>query len=183
MALALTGAAAPVAAQNGPPSVNKLFELIPPESGRKICYTRRYDAAHLRAHPKQQVTALTFIVRVQQYEDISRAKRPEDKVYFQFALSIQRRGEKRSLRTSGNCFGGPGGIACDVDCDGGGVDLERLPQGDALLMRLRERGIHMYGDCDGDGVWVRPGEDDKAFRLQKAAVSICRALEQRTFDD
>jgi hypothetical protein len=179
--LALAGLAMPAAAQT--PSVNKLLELIPPEPGYKVCYTRRYDAAHLRAHPKQQVTALIFIVRVVQYEDISRAKRPEDKVYFQFALSMQRRGEKRILSAAGNCFGGRGGIACDVDCDGGGVELERLPQGDALLMRLRDRGIHMYSDCDGGGVWVRPDADDDIFRLEKAAISVCRALEKRVLGD
>ena len=180
--LVLTGLfAIPVAAQDKPRhSDTMLFEIIAPEAGRRVCYIRRYDAAHLRAHPQQQVTALTFMIRVQQYEDISKAKTPEDKVYFWFAMSMQRRGEKRTLSTSGSCFRGGG---CGVDCDGGGLTLEKLPQADALLMRLNDRGIQMYSDCDGGGFWVKPGADDRAFRLEKADASVCRALEKRALGD
>ena len=183
LAMLCLGLAVPAMAQDSAPSGNKLLEVIPPEAGRKVCYTRRYDAAHLRAHPQQQVTALTLIIRVQQYEDVSRATRPEDKVYFHFALSMQRRHEKRTLSTSGGCFGASGGITCGVDCDGGGMKLEKLPQADALMMRLDDRGIQMYSDCDGGGVWVKPGADDRAFRLEKAAESACRALEKRKLGD
>lgn len=183
MTLIGLGAAAPVPAQDNPVAENRLFQLVAPERGSKVCYNRRYDAAHLRDHPKQQVTGLTLVVRVQQYEDTTKARRPEDKVYVWFAMQMRRRGEKRTLSTSGSCFGGSGGISCGVDCDGGGMTLERLPQADALLMRLDDRGIQMYSDCDGNGIWVKPGVDDRVFRLEKAADSVCRTLEKRQLGD
>ena len=34
-------------------------ELLKPELNNAACFTRIYDAAHLRAHPKQQTTAMT----------------------------------------------------------------------------------------------------------------------------
>ena len=36
-----------------------LDDLIKPELNSSACFTRVYDAAHLRAHPKQKTTAMT----------------------------------------------------------------------------------------------------------------------------
>ena len=36
-----------------------LDELIKPEVNASACFTRIYDAAHLRAHPRQKTTAMT----------------------------------------------------------------------------------------------------------------------------
>jgi len=68
-----------------------------------------------------------------------------------------------------------------VDCDGGSVELDKLPPAGSLIVRLNnDNGITMYHDCDqGEGVVVKAGADDKVFRLDKAASEACRALEAK----
>jgi hypothetical protein len=164
------------------PSLAGLTDIVPPEAGRSACYSRQYDDAHLARHPRQQVATMVFLLRAAHY-DFDKAAPPEkleDRVYYQFAMAVKRRGEKRTLRTSGDCFGGEG-ISCAVDCDGGSAAIEKIQNVDALMVRLSsERGIRMYGDCDGAAVWLKPGADDKAFRLDRSPPKVCRAL-QRTW--
>ncbi len=153
----------------------RLTDIVPPEPGRQACYTRAYDKAHLAQHKRQRVTQIAFLLRVASYDFEGRAKpeKLEERVHYQFAMSLKRRGERRMLVTSGGCFGGKG-ISCSVDCDGGGVTLEQ--SGESLLVRIAEHGIKMEGDCDGKSVWVNPGADDKVFRVEKAAPEACKAL-------
>jgi hypothetical protein len=163
----------------------RLIDVLPPQPGAKACYSRAYDTAHLRAHPNQRVTRVTFLLCVKAYDrPTADAQRFEDKVYYQFALSVQRRGEKGILRTAGDCLQNEK-TGCVVDCDGGGVTLEKAPQADAILLRLMAPdGIRMFGDCDDDhGVMVKPGTDDKVFRVDKTADAACRALETRELGD
>jgi hypothetical protein len=163
------------APQAEPSILAKLTDIVPPEPGRQACFTRAYDKAHLAQHPRQRVTQLAFLLRATSYahEGKTQPTKLEERVYYQFALSLKRRGERRALTTAGNCFGGKG-ISCAVDCDGGGVTLEA--NGQSLLVRLMEHGIKMEGDCDGKAVWVKPGADDKVFRVEKAAPEACKAL-------
>jgi hypothetical protein len=173
--LALT-ALRPAAAE--PSSIGGLVEILPPQPGKEACFTRRYDAAHLARHPQQRITRMTFMLRVSSYATEGRtqpAARLEERVYYQFGLAVQRRGEKRTLRTSGNCSGDDK-IRCAVDCDGGGVEIAR--SGESLLVTLdNERGIQMLGDCDGaKGVWIKAGVDDKVFRVDPAPAETCKAL-------
>jgi hypothetical protein len=180
--------AAPAGTQDGPAASSAeqsilagLTDILPPQAGRSVCYSRRYDDVHLARHPRQQVASMVFLLRVANY-DFDKAAPPEkleDRVHYQFAMTVKRRGERRTLRTAGDCFGGDG-ISCAVDCDGGSAAIEKVQNVDALMVRLsNERGIRMYGDCDGEAVWLKPGSDDKAFRLDKSPPEACRAL-QRT---
>ena len=111
MALAslVVGACQPAAAE-GPDSIAKLVDILAPEPGTKACYRRVYDEAHLAAHPRQKVTAMTFLLRVVRYDAQGEryhtpATKPDDWIGYQFAMAVQRRRESRTLRTSGDCFG------------------------------------------------------------------------------
>lgn len=179
LALLLVGTAAPAAAREGPGNA-ALIGLLPSQPGSKACYIRSYDAAHLRAHPDQSITAMTFLLRVPPHDpDEVKPAWPEDRVYFTFSMSASRRGDQRLLRAAGNCFGGDE-IFCVVDCDGGGVTLDKMPPAGALAVRLRDAGIRMSRGCDdNEGVRVEPGADDRVFRLEKAANEACRALDQK----
>ena len=58
---------------------------------------------------------------------------------------------------------------CVVDCDGGGITIDKLPSGEGLSISLHSGGIAFGGDCDTTtGTWVRPGADDKVFHLDPA---------------
>jgi hypothetical protein len=156
-------------------------KLLPPEPGRKACYQRIYDAAHLRDHPLQKVTELKFFLRVIGYDRQGNYdfKNP-DHIAYNFALALKRRNDARPLSTSGDCLG----EQCVVDCDGGGATIEKAPTGGAIYLRLLERGISFGGDCDAKaGLFVRPGADDKAFLLEPVPLDVCLSLEKSQLSD
>jgi hypothetical protein len=169
---ALAASAHLALAQNQPGNA-ALATILAPQPGNKACYARRYDAGHLRQHPRQRITAMTFRLAVEAYDPPSeKAERPEDKVYYTFSMTVNRRGDKRRLYTAGDCSGDA--ILCAVDCDGGYVTLDKMPPADTLIVRLNDDGIVMFHDCDeGEGVPVKAGADDKVFRLDKAADNLC----------
>jgi hypothetical protein len=170
---ALAASAHLALAQNQPGNA-PLLSILAPEPGKTACYARRYDAAHLRQHPRQRITAMSFRLAVEAYDPPSeKAERPEDKVYYTFSMTVNRRGDKRRLYTAGDCSGGDT-ISCAVDCDGGYVTLDKKPPADTLIVRLNDDGIVMFHDCDeGKGVPVKAGADDKVFRLSKAPDNLC----------
>jgi hypothetical protein len=178
-ALALSIGFAAAVADNGP-GIAALIPLLAPQKGNKACYVRSYDNAHLRAHPRQRITAMKFLLGVMEYDPRKpNAKGLDDLVYYTFALSVSRRGDKRLLHASGDCFGGDA-ISCVVDCDGGGVALDKMPPASTLIVRLKDDGIRMLHDCDDEqGVLVTAGVDDKLFRLDKVGIEACRALDQQ----
>jgi len=179
----VAGAARPAAAENNAAPHGKLVELMPAVPGTRACFTRSYDAAHLRAHPKQRVSALTFLLRVVRYDAkgdlfLTPQMGPDDRTEYQFAMEVKRRGQGKALRTGGYCYGDDV-ATCVVECDGGGATLKPAAEGGALTVQLMDYGIRMTGDCDDEeGTWLRPGSDDKVFRVDKAAPAACRALEK-----
>jgi hypothetical protein len=105
LAFALTGLCCSAAAEPAP-GVAALMTLLAPQPGSKACYVRSYDGAHLRAHPKQRITAMKFLLGVKGYDPKpAGATNPEDLYYYTFSMSVARRGDKRLLRTSGDCMG------------------------------------------------------------------------------
>jgi hypothetical protein len=96
-------------------------------------------------------------------------------------LSAKVKGQRKTLYASGECVPGGKKIHCGVECDGGGVDVERDPKTGGLTIsfdKLIPR-IRMTVGCDGDEddtVDLTPGADDKVFRLEKASLSACRSL-------
>jgi hypothetical protein len=179
LVLALGAISGQAAADNGP-GISALMPLLAPEPGNKACFVRTYDAAHLRAHPRQRITAMKFLLGVEAYDPKPpNAKEPGDLYYYTFSMSVSRRGDRRLLRTSGDCMGGDG-ISCVVDCDGGSVALDKMPPANTLIVRLNDDGIRMFHDCDDEqGVLVKAGADDKEFHLERAANDACRALEEQ----
>jgi hypothetical protein len=155
-------------------------KILPPEPGRKACWHRVYDAKHLAQHPQQKVTELTFFLRVSGY-DVGGGyvfKNP-DHILYNFAFALKRRGNKSALATSGDCLGEKT-VQCVVDCDGGGITIDKLPSGDGLSISLHDDGIAFGGDCDTTtGTWVRPGADDAVFHVDPAPVEACKTLEKK----
>ena len=153
-------------------------KILPPEPGGKACWRRVYDAKHLAAHPQQKVTEVTFFLRVSAYDagDGYVFKNP-DHIVYNFANSLKRRGNKRALAIGGDCLG-DNAVECVVDCDGGGVTIDKLLSGDGLSITLDSDGIAFGGDCSTTrGTWVRPGSDDTVFHLDPVPVEACKTLE------
>ena len=170
------------AAQHHSMPYAKLAELLPAEPGRKACYARSYDAAHLRDHPKQRVTSVTFFLRVVGLDAngdkfFALRAEPYDRIQYEHVIALTRRGTKRKLSAGGYCSGDVT-AQCAVECDAGGLTLEKAGA-DALLIRLLDEGIEFDNDCDGGkGTRVKPGTDDRVFRVDKVSLDLCRALEK-----
>jgi hypothetical protein len=183
LAATLTAFAGGAVAEETAPYAN-LSTVLPATVGAKACYTRSYDAKHLAAHPRQRVTAVTFLMRVVGIGDggdwVLDPKGKYEKVNYQFAMSATRRGDRR-LAANGYCPDAKD-LFCARECDGGGVTLEKIEGADALTLKLGD-GILM-GPCDErKGTWLKPGADDKAFRLNKVAPAQCAALEKSEFKE
>jgi hypothetical protein len=171
-----------------------LNELLAPRHGAAICFTRSYDAAHMRAHPRQLVRRLSLLVEVEHIK--------EDNLYrYNFVMRADLRGKKRTLRTTGECGWAYAEkpregrlIGCSVECDGGGVEIEqKRGTADTLLMHLadvdasgqktgkagRIRMAACGDDEETNAVDLVTGADDRTFRLSKAPLSACRGEARR----
>lgn len=157
-----------------------LAEILAPEPGLHVCYARSYDAAHLAGHPQQTVTSVLF--RLEYYRHDPDDYYPKGQRNYYFSMGVTRRGSDELLATAGECVPGVGTISCGVECDGGGVLLERKGP-DAVLIDLEATGRIRMAACgdseDEAGIDLLPGRDDKQFLLRKADAAACRPLEQR----
>jgi len=177
------------AAQSGDTSKGDqaLENIVAPVVGQKACFSRTFDRAHLREHPKQKVTAMMFELRYVKFiaQDIQR---------YIFGMSVNMRGRFDTLYTSGYCnpdedAAYTAGNFCAVDCDGGGVSIERVTNADALYVYVQtpSGGIAMETECGEErggeigagGMRLEPGTDDKLFRLNKVSPAMCQPMEQK----
>lgn len=181
VAIAATAASFPhlSAAERVSAGLLAVVKILPPEPGREACFRRLYDARHLGAHPRQTITEMVFVMRVEGMDAKGdRVLKNPDHVMYRFALELKRRDDRRPLRTNGEC-NGDSVADCFVDCDGGGVTVERMAQGGGLTVRLQGEGIAFGNDCDTTrGQFVGPGADDKIFELAPAPAAICLSLER-----
>ena len=174
----------PALAQPVPPGQEgALREILEPVPGRKVCFARTYDAAHLRKHPKQKVTAVVF--QLKYYKHDPDKERPEGQRNYYFDMSAKVKGRKKTLHTAGECGPQDGGaIRCFVECDGGGISIKRDRTPDGLLVGFDRLGrLRMTVGCGADDeentVDLTPGLDDRTFRLDKAATRICGPLNRK----
>jgi len=110
---------------------------------------------------------------------------------YHFAMSVKLRTQAKTLYASGQCDakddpGYPAGNLCYVDCDGGGVSIQKSTAGESLYVYLKTPvdGILMGPPC-GEGKaakeqWVRAGTDGAQFVLDRAAAAICRPIDKAT---
>ena len=140
------------------------------------CFNRVYDPAHLASHPQQNVKTMTLLALVDPANP--------DEVQLRFGVTFRSR--KGMLETNGGCavVSEEGGAApglttvhCNVDCDGGAIDVTLKTDGNVLVgipagARLWKPG----SDNPDDNVHGAFGSDDKLFRLDRAALDQCLPL-------
>lgn len=164
-----------------PGEEDALAAFVPPEPGKRACFSRVYDEAHLKAHPRQKVTAMNF--RITYYRHDPDEFAPHGQRNYYFHLDARLHGSDRVLVASGECgtTDRTDVIACIVECDGGGVLVKRLKKRGEILVDLEAFGrLRMTDGCDeGEegSVELEPGADDKQFLLREAAAGTCPAYE------
>jgi hypothetical protein len=138
------------------------------------CFVRRYDAAHLAKHPRQQVSAMKLLVTAE--------TDPESKTLgYSFKLAVRFRGRTETFQSGGGCSRGEGNetgqLGCGVDCDGGGIDL-MLAKDDQSVLLKTERARIWRDDADDEEQHLPQlgAADDRAFKLRRASLDACEML-------
>jgi hypothetical protein len=139
------------------------------------CFVRRYDPGHLAQHPSQKVSAIKLLVAVE-YP-------PEDKAYrHSFKLGVKYRGRNIDYDSAGDCghvmsegAGNEMRLGCGIDCDGGGLGATLAKDDKSVTVELERIRIWQHKDQDKQEDLVA-GDDDKAFRLDRATIRECLSL-------
>jgi hypothetical protein len=174
-------------------------ELIVPLEGKSACFTRMYDAKHLREHPKQKVTAMTVWLR---YEAVGGSP---PGVALGVSLGLTQRGDPDALYSDGGCnwddranrdtsnhklikaYPKEAGMVClqsaqpDVfDAtsaeEGGNFIMERGKDRDTLLVYLDDSLTMVQRATRGEHRFIEFGSDDRVFLLRRADPKDCAAV-------
>ena len=172
---ALVAAAPGEAAESG--FITRFLGVEPSQTADTFaCFNRVYDPAHLALHPQQSVKTMMLLALV----DPTNA----DEVQLRFGVTFRTR--TGVLETNGGCavMSGEGDAAasagtahCNVDCDGGAIEVTLKTDGNVLVGIPAGARLWKPGDDNpDDNVHGAFGPDDKLFRLDRAALSECLPL-------
>jgi hypothetical protein len=128
------------------------------------CWTRTYDAAHLRAHPAQTVTRVSLM---SMNSVPGQAKNVRGVV---FGMR-QRPGNELSV-ASAECRASGAGARCTAQMDAGAFRFDSRPKG---VLRLTVAGSLQLERMSGDYTANLASSDDRVFDLSPAPTSACRA--------
>jgi len=169
----------------------RVFAGSLPNSKAFACFIRRYDAAHMAQHPLQKVSVMKLLISTEKDSDFP---------VFQYAfrLGVNFRDRPGDFDSSGNCGHAPTikdpdnpdippedrvtkptGIdfECDVDCDGGGVNVTLSNNDNSVIVTLDHIRIWKGDSPDAKAAGaLRAGQDDKVFRLDRTSASECASL-------
>jgi hypothetical protein len=175
-----------------------LDDLVKPAGGSAACFTRVYDAAHLRAHAKQKITAMTVLLR---YRPAGGGTAP---VALSVSLGIVQRGDPDALYSDGGCdweanrdtsdrrliknYPKEAGMVClqsaqpDVfDAtsaeEGGNLILDRGKERDTLMVYLDDSLTMVKRAARRTHLFTKFGSDDRVFMLRRADMKACAAIE------
>jgi hypothetical protein len=159
-----------------------LPELSP--NGADACFGRVYDAAHLKAHPKQKVARIFFLYG---HDPVSRPNEEPmanaDTSYNGF-LTTTVRGAKTPQWAGGWCNhesedGKSGPIRCGMDCDRTMASLKLDDKGRLILTDVSSDLYLDAGSQDelGEDEYDRQalGSEDDNFRLDPMPAATCQA--------
>ncbi len=178
-AVAIAAATGIPAAHAAGPAVSTtdlaLFGKDPGEERATACYVRRYDTAHLKAHPAQHVNQMLMFVNSEIDANVGRL--------YTLEIAVNFNGLDKPLRVTGGCLAPDDPAAplhCGVDCDGGEIGV-RVRDENSVLVSIPYGARTWDPDAPED---EEPngepagsfGPDDKLFRLDRTALKDCLPL-------
>jgi hypothetical protein len=124
--------------------------------GGKPCYTRIYDAQHLRRNPNQKVRQITLAF------DLTKPGRdkPVGAHQFEVALGLRIRDMNELFLSPAYCSTERTGIVCRVEGDGG-TFLIRPGQDDGLTIEVIGDGLRFEGEGDAIEVGGKKSDDNR----------------------
>jgi hypothetical protein len=178
-----------------------LDDLIAPNPGNTACFSRVYDAQHLRKNPKQTTTSMAVWLAYDKATSAPAVLLPPG-----LGIAITRRGDSEPLFANGGCSWDEGvnrdvqdrpliknfkktvGIACmmlarpdvfDVSSaeEGGYLILDRGKDKDTLMVYL-DTGLTMVKRADrAKQLDVNFSAEDRVFMLHRSDAKACNAVE------
>jgi len=136
------------------------------------CFSRHYDAAHLRSHPRQNVTNMSVFVE-STYDAESDSKRDD---YLKIGMNF--RHLDKPFVVDGGCHMVDGKLSCGGDC-GGGSTFEVTTKGKSSIYVSIPDGAPVYDPTNEDADTPKAasfGSDDKLFRLDRVDVTQCQSI-------
>jgi len=178
-----------------------LDDLIKPELNSTACFTRVYDAAHLRAHPKQKTAAITVWMK---YENFGGTPPVTG---LAISLAVKQQGDPAAMYSQGGCdyqktanrdtsdhvliktYPKEAGFICmqsarpDVFAavsaeEGGYLILDRGKGRDTLMVYLGDILIMVKRANRGKPIDMEFGADDRVFLLRRTDMKDCAAVEE-----
>jgi len=182
-------------------AANPLDELIEPVEGKSACFTRVYDAAHLRGHPKQKTTAMTVWMKFQPLGGGTPG------LALGVSLAIAQRGDPAPLFSQGGCewnekanrdtsnnrlikaFPREAGAVCLQSArpdvfestsaeEGGSLILDRGKDRDTLMVYLDDSLTMVKRANRRKQLDIKFGADDRVFLLRRSGLKDCAAVEE-----
>jgi hypothetical protein len=151
-----------------------LFGKDPGKDKAYACYIRRYDAAHLKSHPKQNVADMMLFVNSFVDSDMGRQ--------YTLGIGVHFRKKATLFQLSGGCSvadDGKSGLSCGIDCDGGRIDV-RVKDAASILVSIPDGARTWEAGEEEPPANARFGVDDKLFRLDRTKLQDCLPA---VFDD
>jgi hypothetical protein len=178
-----------------------LDDLIKPELNTAACFTRVYDAAHLLAHPKQKITAMTVWMK---YENMGG---DPPVIALAIALAVKQRGDPAAMYSQGGCdyqktgnrdtsdnvliktYPKEAGFICMQSArpdvfdsvsaqEGGDLILDRGKTPDTLMVYLDDSLTMVKRANRGKLIGMKFGPDDRVFMLRRTDIKACAAVEE-----
>jgi hypothetical protein len=192
--------AALAACLHAPAGATPLDELIAPEMGNSACFARVYDAAHLRRHPRQKITAMKIWLR---YEEMSGNA---EGLALDLGISIVQRADPEPLFAQGDCIwdqranvntsdrrmikslNKDEAAVCMISAqpdvfestsaqEGGVLLFDPGKDGDTIMIYLDDSMTMVKRAARRKHLFIRFGTDDRVFMLRRVAIKDCAAVE------
>jgi hypothetical protein len=167
-----------------------LRRLIGSKAGSSICFSRTYDAGHLRRNPGQSTTSVLLSLRydVDDAPTVRIAIKQKDKsARYVVGACEWSEGVNRSVDGTRliKAFTKDTGFQCMAIMqhgsaeEGGDVPLDLHPDGSTLTLYL-DQSIGAFASLDTHRVAtrIRLSRDDRIFRLNRVNEAECRAMER-----
>jgi hypothetical protein len=140
------------------------------------CFSRVYDAPHLAQHPRQNVRTMLLLVRANSESDQPKYELRLGVTFRKSGTHFESAGDCGSIHDTSDVGGSAAAAHCGVDCDGGSIDVA-IKDAKSVLVSIPygARIWRAHSDNDSDQA-KRFGADDKAFRLDKTALTECLRL-------
>ncbi|MGZ5842390.1 MAG: hypothetical protein ACXWJ8_10705 [Xanthobacteraceae bacterium] len=168
---------------------NPLSRAVPHKEGASACFSRSYDAAHLKAHPRQMTQGVMLSLRYEQGQHTVR-------------IMLKEKNRRAPLYIVGGCgwsdkanlgvddkplikeFKATSGLDCDAfsglnsDEEGGDYPIDFAADGKSLTLYLVDQTSAWFGPSQKKKtIRMRLGSEDLIFRLDRVDAATCRSME------